>query len=230
MTGYWRTCNCTLGPEEFRGIFSETQTRSEKTSYAGLPNGCYLLQLSLTMSDGTHLTTWVTRETKERFAAVARHQGLSDSALLKRLVELTLQTASAGEVVTPAAADRTPRDSRLSVRIRPDDQLLLRERAAARGMATATYVSVLTRSHLRSLAPLPKAEWLTLEKIVTELSKLGRNINQIARVANRGERVTTSGSDHFRAMFTICQALRVNTKRLLQANAKSWQQGYEDQK
>jgi hypothetical protein len=27
-------------------------------------------------------------------------------------------------------------------------------------MAAATYVSVLTRSHLRSLAPLPKAEWL----------------------------------------------------------------------
>ena len=182
------------------------------------------------MSDGTHLTTWVTRETKERFAAVARHQGLSDSALLKRLVELTLQTASVGEVVTLAAADRTLRDSRLSVRIRPDDQLLLRERAAARGMAAATYVSVLTRSHLRSLAPLPKAEWLTLEKIVTELSKLGRNINQIARVANRGERVTASGSDHFRAMFTICEALRVNTKRLLQTNAKSWQQGYEDQK
>ena len=116
------------------------------------------------------------------------------------------------------------------MRIRPDDQLLLRERAAARGMAAATYVPVLTRSHLRSLAPLPKAEWLTLEKIVTELSKLGRNINQIARVANREGRVTASGSDHFRAMFTICEALRVNTKRLLQANAKSWQQGYEDQK
>ena len=45
--------------------------------WAGLPNGCYLLQMSLTMSDGTHLTTWVTRETKQRFAAVARHQGLS---------------------------------------------------------------------------------------------------------------------------------------------------------
>ena len=49
------------------------------------------------MSDGTHLTTWVTRETKERFAAVARHQGLSDSALLKRLVDLMLQSASAAE-------------------------------------------------------------------------------------------------------------------------------------
>jgi hypothetical protein len=182
------------------------------------------------MSDGTHLTTWVTRETKERFAAVARHQGLSDSALLKRLVDLMLQGAGAGEEGTPGGADRISRDSRLTVRIRPDDQLLLRERAAARGMAAATYVSVLTRSHLRSLAPLPKAEWLMLEKIVTELSKLGRNINQITRAANRGERVSDPGSNQFRAMLTICEALRVNTKKLLHANAKSWEQGYEDQK
>jgi len=180
------------------------------------------------MSDSTHLTTWVTRETKERFAAVARHQGLSDSALLKRLVELTLQTASAGEVVTLAAADRTPRDSRLSVRIRPDDQLLLRERAAARGMAAATYVSVLTRAHLRGLAPLPKAEWLTLEKIVSELSRLARNFNQIARAANRGEHVTTPGGNDFRHFLKICVAIRDHTKGLLQANLKSWQQGYED--
>jgi hypothetical protein len=107
---------------------------------------------------------------------------------LKRLVDLMLQSAGAAEVGTLGGADRTSRGSRLTVRIRPDDQLLLRERAATRGMAPATYVSVLTCSHLRSLAPLPKAEWLTLEKIVTELSKLGRNINQIARAANRGER------------------------------------------
>jgi hypothetical protein len=89
--------------------------------------------MSLMRSEGTHLTTWVTRETKERFAAVARHQGLSDSALLKRPVELMLQSASAAELPALAAADRTSRDSRLTVRIRPDDQLLLRERAAARG-------------------------------------------------------------------------------------------------
>jgi hypothetical protein len=186
--------------------------------------------MSLTMSDGTHLTTWVTRETKEQFTAIARHQGLSDSALLKRLVDLMLQSASAAEMGTPGGAGRTSRESRLTVRIRPDDQLLLRERAAARGMAAATYVSVLTRSHLRSLAPLPKAEWLTLEKIVTELSKLGRNINQIARAANRGVQVSDPESSQFRAMLTICEALRVNTKRLLHANAKSWEQGYEDQK
>jgi Bacterial mobilisation protein (MobC) len=183
------------------------------------------------MSDGTHLTTWVTRDTKDSFAAVARHQGLSDSALLKRLVELMLQNANAGDLGTPGDTGRTSRGSRgsrLSVRLRPDDQLLLRERAAARGMAPATYVSVLTRSHLRSLAPLPKAEWLALERIVTELSKLGRNINQIARAANRGVQVSDPVSSQVRPMFAICNLLRVHIKELLQANAKAWQQGYED--
>jgi len=67
-----------------------------------------------------------------------------------------------------------------------------------------------------------------LEKIVTELSKLARNINQITRAANRGERVSDPGSNQFGAMLTIGNALRVHIKGLLQANAKSWQQGYED--
>ena len=97
-------------------------------------------------------------------------------------------------------------------------------------MAAATYVSVLTRAHLRGLAPLPKAEWLTLEKIVTELSRLGRNFNQLARAANRGERVTAPGRNDFVYFLRICEALRDDTKKLLQANLKSWQQGYEEPK
>src|SRR5438132_1262923 len=106
--------------------------------------------MSLTMSDGTQLKTWVNRETKARFAAVARHQGVSDSALLKRLIDTMLQ---AGSATNGAATDsRAGRVSRFSIRLRPDDQILLRERAVARGMPVATYVSVLTRAHLRSLA------------------------------------------------------------------------------
>ena len=186
--------------------------------------------MSLMKSDGTHLTTWVTRETKERFAAIARHQGMSDSALLKHLVELMLQTAGAGQVATLDAADRPSPDSRLSVRIHPGDRLLLRERAAARGMAAATYVSVLTRAHLRSLAPLPKAEWQALEKSVSELSRVGRNLNQIARAANRGERVTAPGRNEFLGILRICEALRDHTKELLKANQRSWQQGYAEPK
>ena len=144
----------------------------------------------LTMSDGAHLTTWVSRETKERFSAVARHQGQSDSALLKRLVDLMLQTADGGHTATVRVGDRAERDMRLTVRLHRVDQSLLRERAAARGMPAATYLAVLARTHLRSLAPLPKEELLALKRSVSELGSIGRNLNQIAHAANRGERVS----------------------------------------
>lgn len=122
------------------------------------------------MSDGTHLTTWVTRETKERFAAVARHQGLSDSGLLKRLVELRLQGAGAAEVRTPGDRERASRGSRLTVSIRPDDQLLLRERAAARGMATATYVA---RQRVR--------------RAVVEVGQVRRGLSACLRLCGSGQ-------------------------------------------
>ncbi len=132
---------------------------------------------------GAHLTTWVNRETKTRFAAVARHQGLSDSALLKRLVDTMLQVGNVADGTTDGRAGRI---SRFSIRLRPDDQILLRERAAARGMPAATYISVLTRAHLRSLSPLPKEELLALRRTVSELGSIGRNLNQIAWAANQG--------------------------------------------
>jgi hypothetical protein len=40
----------------------------------------------------------------------------------------------------------------------------------ARGMASATYVSLLVRSHLHNAAPLPKAEYLALRQLILELS------------------------------------------------------------
>jgi len=180
------------------------------------------------MSDGIQLKTWVTRDTKERFAAVARHQGLSDSALLKRLVDLMLHTASGGGGPPIPEATRSPRDVRLTVRLHPDDQPLLRERAAARGMPAATYVSVLTRAHLRALAPLPKEELLAIKRTVAELGSIGRNLNQIAHATNRGERVTGPNREDLQAILKVCEGLRDHVRSLLAANLKSWEQGYGD--
>jgi hypothetical protein len=95
----------------------------------------------------THLSTWVSADLKERFAAAAARQGLTKSALLKRLVEQLL--AGTGEELTAERPAPVVRDARVTVRLVPDDSLLLRERAAARGMPAASYVSTLVRSHLR---------------------------------------------------------------------------------
>jgi hypothetical protein len=107
------------------------------------------------------------------------------------------------------------------IRLRPDDQILLRERAAARGMPPATYVSVLTRAHLRSLAPLPAEELLALKRTIGELGSIGRNLNQIARAANQGQLVTSPGRDDLEAMLRVCGTLRDGLKRVLLANLKS---------
>lgn len=179
------------------------------------------------MGDGTHLATWVSKETKARFAAVARYQGLSDSALLKRMIDLALQSADAVSVAKAVATGEVaPRASRLTVRLWADDELLLRERAGARGMAPATYVSVLVRSHLRALAPLPKEELLAVKRAVSELGGIGRNLNQIARAANQGERMGGPGRDEVRAMLRVCEALRDHVKGLLAANLRAWEQGH----
>jgi hypothetical protein len=179
------------------------------------------------MTDGAHLTAWVPREMKDRFAAVARQQGLSDSALLKRMVDLALQSANpTSGALAMAACEPVSRAARLTVRLRADDQLLLRDRALARGMAPATYVSVLVRSHLRSLAPLPREELLAIKRAVSELGSIGRNLNQIARAANQGERVSGPGREDVKVMLRVCQGLRDHVRGLLSANLRAWEQGY----
>ena len=179
------------------------------------------------MNDGRHLMTWVSKETKARFAAVARRQGISDSGLLKRLIELMLRSTDPASYDASTGAEPEPtRSTRLTVRLRPDDEMLLRARAAARGMAPAIYLSVLTRAHLRSLAPLPKEELLALKKTTAELGAIGRNLNQLARAANQGERVEGPCQNEVQLMLRVCGALRDHVKALLLANLRSWQEGH----
>lgn len=174
------------------------------------------------------IATRVTSETKASFRALAERQGLTESALLKRMIDLSLQSVGAGSGGVLASAHREARQARLCVRLRAEDQLLLRDRAAARQMAAATYASVLVRAHLRSLSPLPKGELLALKRSTAELASIGRNINQIARVANEGGRLPGSVREEFRAMLKICEALRDDTKALLKANVNSWEVGHAE--
>jgi predicted DNA-binding protein len=179
-------------------------------------------------------------ELKDRVKALSEQRLLSESAWLKGLVIRELQ-AVAGDPVTAKSAARAlasrsesrarqdvhgRRSGRVYVRLRKDDEQLLHARAAARGMRPATYISILTRAHLRRLAPLPKDELLALRRCIGELAAIGRNINQIARAANDGGRLPGSAREEFRAMLKVCEALRDSTKALLKANLTSWESGY----
>lgn len=176
-------------------------------------------------SCSTHLSTWVSSELKQRFAEAAARQGLSESALVKRLVEQALAgTQPEFAAVQPSAP--IARDARLTVRLVPEDRLLLRERAAARGMPAASYVSTLVRAHLRSLAPLPDRELEALRSSVTQLAAIGRNLNVIARAAASTGISPGPTQEHVRIMLRMCEAMRDHVKQLVKANIVSWEAGH----
>ena len=195
------------------------------------------------MGEAQFIKSRVSPDMKQRVHELAEQQLITESVWLKRLVTAALhETASdrldLGREVRAARA--THRDgvlkaggdegatARVYLRLHPDDQLLLRERARARGMRSATYVSVLVRAHLRTLTPLPKDELVALKRSVAELGAIGRNLNQIARAANSGDRATGPAREDLRALLKVCEALRDNVKGLIKANANAWDIGHAE--
>lgn len=182
------------------------------------------------------LKTRITPEVKGRVQSLAQDQLVTESVWLKRLVLEALKASPLELIPGPmgrpnAARTGSPapshglKDRRVHLRLRPEDLRLLEERAAARGMASATYVSVLLRAHLRHLAPLPKEELQALKRCVAELGAIGRNLNQMALIAHKEGRVPGQVREEMRAMLRVCGVLRDQTKGLVRANARSWEDG-----
>ena len=178
------------------------------------------------MSGNVHLKAWVSPDTKARFAAFSRSQGVSESALLKRMVEALIGSERIrDEAVTPPQP--VPSSGRISVRLAVDDLLLLRERSRNRGMPSATYISYLVRSHLRRLAPIPDSELKTLLQAISQVSAVGRNLNQIARAFNTGDMTSGPTRGDLRAVLGACGALRDAFKAVLDRNIQSWEAGHD---
>jgi len=187
-----------------------------------------LVTRSLPMAADAFVQCRVTAEVKTLLRVLAEREQITESALVRQLLDVMLRMSAKEGFPKLEDLDKVSRDARLSVRLAPEDRSLLSARATARGMASATYVSVLVRSHLRNLAPLPKEELLALRRSVAELGAIGRNLNQIARAANQGGKPSGPGREDLRSMLKVAEALRDHVKALLRANQKSWGQGYAE--
>jgi hypothetical protein len=162
---------------------------------------------------------------KLRLQALAIERGLTESAVLKRLVIGAVGMAPVNDASVLAVEPIGPR-ARVYVRLRPDDHALLRERASGRALASATYVSMLVRSHLRGVSPLPDRELCELRHAAGALGAVGRNLNQIARVAHQTGQVEGLTTADLRAMLAAFERLRVHFKGLIEANIASWETGH----
>ena len=93
--------------------------------------GALVEQLVLVNADH-FIVARVSSETKARLHALAEREQLSESALLRRLVEFVLLKAGLSPIITEASTGARPlRTARLMIRLSRDDQILLRDRAAA---------------------------------------------------------------------------------------------------
>jgi hypothetical protein len=168
----------------------------------------------------------VSPETKARFRMIAEQQLVTESVLLKRLIQSMVGGLRDSDADILQSPHRRLRGARLAVRLHPEDQLLLTLRARARQMAPATYVSVLVRVHLRTVSPLPEPELMALKRSVAELGAIGRNINQLARYAHQTTDVSGVTRQQLMSILKACEALRHHTKDLIKANAHSWETGH----
>lgn len=190
----------------------------------------------VSMDATSFLKTRIPAEVKARVQSAAAQAYLTEAAWFRRAVDRELRTQGAidPDVGSVAFNDRRckrtagRRKTRIYLRLRFDDRIILQERAAARGMPVATYSSVLLRAHIRNLNPLPRSELEVLKETLTELGAIGRNLNQIARATNRGHTASSSGRADLEALLKVCEAMRGHVKDLLNANLRSWAVGYAD--
>lgn len=154
---------------------------------------------------------------------MAARQGLSASAFLKRLVEQVLAAGGGDEALPPIPVQS--RDSRVTIRLIAEDHALLCERAAARTMPSATYISALVRAHLRGVAPLPDRELMALRLTVNQLAVIGRNLNTMTRLMHQEGRAPAPGRDDLQVMLRVCEGIRDHTRALIKANLVSWDVG-----
>ena len=207
------------------------RTKSERQDSLAAANGPQMRSMNTTR----FLKTRVPAQTKALIQTAPQREYLTEATWFRRAIEAALRKhpGSDGSPGLQPFRDRRSQvdahggGARLYVRLRGDDRMILRERATARGMA-ATYASVLLRSHLRNLQPLPKEELLALKRVVAELGAIGRNLNQIARAANQRERPTGPSWDDLQALLKVCEALRTHVKDMVKANVISWAVGHAD--
>jgi hypothetical protein len=169
----------------------------------------------------------MTAEKKQRFAAMAHNRGLSESSLLNKLIDGALIISPPIDPVVSQDVRPLPATGKVSVRLRPDDLMLLRERERGRELPAGTYVSLLVRAHLRSLTPLPTAEFSALRQSLLQVAAIGRNLNQIARALNSGERDVGPRREDLFALLRALTGLRDHIRNLMESNSQSWEAGYE---
>ena len=165
----------------------------------------------------------VPKPIKDRFEALAGQRGETPSALLRLLLDQTIEAAGDEPDSSVAkTAATSARSDRMTVRLRPGDGALLRSRARTRGVKAATYLALLVRRHLRGAAPLPEGELREVKRALSELSAIARGLRQSA---SSGDATAAIQPNALQDVLDRVEGARGAIAQLVRANIDSWDSG-----
>jgi hypothetical protein len=149
-------------------------------SYEAVGSGARVLRN--VRRSGPSITARPSAEEKARFQLLARHVGLSESALALNAIRILLERDEPWLARRPDLKwEHVAASDRITIRLRPGDGLEVIRRATERGMKPATYISALVRAHITANPPLPAAEVEALKTSITVLATLGTVLAKASR-------------------------------------------------
>ena len=154
------------------------------------------------MSRTDLLSTRATAQQKARFGVLAQRHGVSESKLLSLLVDTVLEENKLGPSVKSVPKSRmagragsrigsekleaTGPPMKFTIRLKGEDGEALTQRAAAREMAVATYLTQLVRAHLAASPPVPEQELAQLKRVISEVNAIAIGLHSMATAVARG--------------------------------------------
>src|SRR5262249_42190127 len=173
------------------------------------------------------IAAWASAEAKARFSALAASRGLSESKLLRLVID-TLLARNPIDVDAEQQRGRAGKSDHISVRLRPGDGARLRERARERGMNYTTYAAVLIRSHLFTDPPMPLRELSRLEAGPAQVSVIASSLRQIAQAVRQEKGFDSELASQLAAVLPAVDGLWQQMRELAKANVLSWESDHDE--
>jgi hypothetical protein len=184
-----------------------TRNRSE----CRIASGRHLSTRNIEMSKSEIFSVRITANQKALIgSSVFRRRGIAESAFLGHVIETAVETAGDVPLAVFQQADRTPHSCRVSVRLHPEDRLLVREGARREFPSMSGYAESIVRRHVQARLQLPALELDALRVSIAEVNEIGR--------------MNLPNTSDLKSLLTALSRMRDRFRALMLANASSWGQ------
>ena len=183
-----------------------------------------------TLEEGpSTLQTRCKPEIKQRFRALARQHGLTESMMLRRMVSVVLAQSSNATLPLATSGTRGGRGGyggQIKLRLRQCEVGAIRALAEPEGYSAQAWIVRQLRHRLEDAVPFAKEELSELREALRELGALGRNLNKLLHILQRSDRFLEGQLDLQSLGASIERLRRAVTETMTRATHRGHRDGH----